>query len=59
MTELGPFRLPQPETGIPTEVWERVVTARGQVEAEGAPKPPPDVLALVEGVRQMQEMRGG
>jgi len=57
VTELGPFRLPQLETGIPTEVWERVVTARGQAEGEAAPKPPPDVLALVE-EREAARARG-
>ena len=46
MTELGPFRMPEPQTGMPPEVWERVRAT--QVEAEGAPEPSPEVLALVE-----------
>jgi len=57
VTELGSFRLPQPETGIPTEVWERVLMARAQAEAEGVRKPPPEVLALVE-AREAARARG-
>ena len=44
VTELGPFQMPEPQTGIPPEVWERVQAA----QAEAAPEPPPEVLALVE-----------
>ncbi len=46
MTGLGPFGIPEPQTGIPPEVWERVRATN--VEAEGAPEPSPEVLALVE-----------
>jgi hypothetical protein len=46
ITELGPFHMPEPQAGIPPEVWERVQAA--QAEAKAAPEPPPEVLALVE-----------
>ncbi len=46
ITELGPFRVPSPEDGIPPGVWERVRAT--QVEAEGTVEPSPEVLALVE-----------
>jgi hypothetical protein len=44
VTELGPFQMPEPQIGIPPQVWERVQTA----QAEAPPEPPPEVLALVE-----------
>ncbi len=46
IAELGPFQMPEPETGIPPEVWERVQAARKEVEP--APEPPLEVIALVE-----------
>jgi hypothetical protein len=44
--ELGPFQRPEPQSGVPPEVWKRVVTARSK--AQVAPEPPSEVLALVE-----------
>jgi hypothetical protein len=48
VTDLGAFRMAEPDEGIPGEVWERVVAARDQAEAEAASQPPPEVLSLVE-----------
>jgi len=45
VSELGPFQRPEPQAGIPSEVWERVLAARRD---EVAPAPSSDVLALVE-----------
>lgn len=48
--ELGPFVLPEPQAGIPVDVWERVEAAHiaAQDQEEQAARPPADVLALVE-----------
>ncbi|MFQ5885981.1 MAG: cysteinyl-tRNA synthetase [Anaerolineae bacterium] len=46
VTELGPFQMPEPETGIPTEVWEKVQAA--QAQAQSISEPPLEVVALVE-----------
>ena len=46
ITELGPFRMPEPQTGLPIEVWERAQAVHA--EALSAPEPPPEVLTLVE-----------
>jgi len=43
--ELGPFQQPEPEAGIPPDVWKKVVAAR---RAKVAPEPSSEVLALVE-----------
>lgn len=48
VTELGPFRMAEPDEGIPVDVWERVVAARDQAQAQAASQPPPEVLSLVE-----------
>ena len=48
MSDLGPFRLPEPQVGIPDEVWERVQAAQTGAQTEVASGPPPEVLALVE-----------
>jgi hypothetical protein len=55
ISELGPFRTPEPETGIPPEVWQRVEAA--QTEAEAASQPPSEVLALVEEREAARERR--
>jgi cyanophycinase-like exopeptidase len=47
-TELGSFHVPEPGTGIPPEVWERVQAAHAEAQGQVAPEPSPDVLALVE-----------
>lgn len=43
---LGPFQMPEPQSGIPAEVWQQVRAA--EAEAEAAPEPPVEVLALAE-----------
>jgi len=48
MAELGPFQIPEPEKGIPSEVWQRVLAAQDQVEVEVSGEPPPEVMALVD-----------
>jgi len=48
IAELGPFHMPEPQTGIPPEVWERVQAIQALAEAETAREPPPEVLTLVE-----------
>lgn len=48
ITELGPFRLPEPKEGIPATVWERAEAATVGATAESAAQPPPGVLALLE-----------
>lgn len=44
ITELGAFRIPPPQEGIPAEVWQRVQAAQTAV----APQPPTEVLALAQ-----------
>jgi hypothetical protein len=46
--ELGPFEPPQPETGIPEDVWKLALAAEGETEETSAPGPSAEVLALVE-----------
>jgi cyanophycinase-like exopeptidase len=48
ITELGPFRLPEPKEGILATVWERAEAAPARATAESAAQPPPGVLALLE-----------
>ena len=50
LAELGPFRMPAPEEGIPPQVWQQVLAAEAQPPAEppSPSEPPPEVLALVE-----------
>lgn len=43
---LGPFRRPEPASGISTAVWEEVLAA--QAQAKVRPQPPAEVLVLVE-----------
>lgn len=57
LTELGPFRTPAPEEGIPPEVWQRVLETEAQPSSEPPPKPPPEVLALVEQRQAARERR--
>ena len=46
--ELGAFRMPEPQEGIPAEVWQRVRAALAEAQASNAPQPPAPVLALVQ-----------
>jgi hypothetical protein len=48
ISELGPFHLPEPQTGLPPEVWASVQTAQAEVQTAPAPELSPDVLALLE-----------
>jgi hypothetical protein len=48
ISELGPFRLPSAEEGIPHDVWEQVLAAKSELEERKAPEPPDEVLALLE-----------
>lgn len=58
ITELGPFRSPAPETIVPQSVWEQVQQAHAKKQADAAPAPPAEVLALVkqrQSARQQQD----
>lgn len=46
LSELGPFSIPDPATGLPPEVWAEAQAARYQTDTP--PQPPAEVLALVE-----------
>jgi hypothetical protein len=48
MSDLGPFRVAEPRVGIPDEVWGRVQVAQIEAQAEEAPQPSAEVLALVQ-----------
>jgi len=48
ITELGPFRNTEPQSGIPAQVWERVRDARHMAADVLTPQPPQEVLSLVE-----------
>jgi cyanophycinase-like exopeptidase len=46
LSELGPFQKPEPQAGIPPQVWKKVLAARS--EAKVAHELSSEVLALVE-----------
>lgn len=47
--ELGPFHLPEPETGIPAGIWAQVQQAQVETAVnQDKPRPSPEVIALVE-----------
>lgn len=48
MAELGPFQMPDPEAGLPLEVWGRALAAAAKSREEAVPEPPQEVLALVQ-----------
>jgi cyanophycinase-like exopeptidase len=48
LTALGAFRMPNPQEGIPAEVWQRVQAAQAQAQTAVAPQPPVEVLALAQ-----------
>lgn len=48
ISELGAFRVPDPEQGIPPVVWQRAQVAQAEARAALALQPPVDVLALVQ-----------
>jgi cyanophycinase-like exopeptidase len=49
ITALGAFRMPDPQEGIPTEVWQRVRAVRAEEPPTVASQPPMEVLALTQG----------
>ncbi len=60
LAQLGPFQLPQPGSGLPTEVWQRAIQAQHSVaEPPLPPLPDPSVeaLALVEARQQARAQR--
>lgn len=48
ITELGQFSMPEPQTGIPQEVWEQVSSAQAEASDEIAIPIPSQVMALVQ-----------
>ena len=48
VVELGPFRLPASEEGIPQDIWEQALAADSALSEELTIEPPPEVLSLVE-----------
>lgn len=56
LSELGPFRLPDPALGIPPEVWAEAQAALSEPET-APPEPPAEVLALVEERHQARTQR--
>jgi cyanophycinase-like exopeptidase len=48
VTQLGPFHMPEPRTGIPPEVWQDAQAVQAETPAMVAPEPSSEVLALVE-----------
>lgn len=49
LTELGPFRLPEPSTGLPAEVWQQVIQAdQSPPPIPSPPEPPAEVVAMVK-----------
>jgi len=58
ISELGPFRLPAPEEGIPQDIWEQALAAQREMDEYRRPEPPTLVLGLVEereGARARQD----
>ncbi len=48
ISHLGPFHVPEPQTGIPPQVWQRVLAARAKRANVIEATPSPEVLAIVE-----------
>ncbi len=46
--ELGRFRQPGLDFGLPAGVWEEVRSAQARAQSEALPRPSPEVMALVE-----------
>ena len=55
LTELGPYRLPEPGAGIPAAIWQQVMDAAAAETA--ALEPPPQVLELASRRQQARERR--
>ncbi|GAB4532600.1 MAG: hypothetical protein Kow0063_13420 [Anaerolineae bacterium] len=48
ITELGPFRIPEPGAGLPPQIWLRARESAPEESGIAAPEPGPEVLALLE-----------
>jgi hypothetical protein len=48
VSSLGPFYIPEPQAGLPPEVWQCVQAAQDQATATEVGQPSAEVLALVE-----------
>jgi hypothetical protein len=48
ISELGSFQLPEPESGVPEDVWQQVLSADRESRQDLHAEPSPEVLALVE-----------
>jgi hypothetical protein len=55
--ELGPFRQPDPEFGLPAGVWEEVKSAQARAQSASVGSPSPEVMALVERRERAREGR--
>lgn len=55
LSELGPYRLPEPGSGIPAAIWQQVVEAAAAETP--AVKPPLEVLELASRRQQARERR--
>ncbi len=47
-SELGDLHVPDPRSGIPEDVWARVLAAEGESQEEQDREPTPEVLSLLE-----------
>jgi hypothetical protein len=48
ISEVGTFQLPEPESGIPEDVWKQVLAADNESRQDLNAEPSPEILALVE-----------
>lgn len=48
ISALGAFKMPQPESIIPLEIWRRVQQAQQTQADDSVPEPPPQVVELVK-----------
>ena len=48
IAELGPFKRIEPQSGIPSSIWERVLAAQSEARAAATPSPSSEVLSQVE-----------
>ncbi|MFC2045255.1 cysteinyl-tRNA synthetase [Chloroflexota bacterium] len=48
ITELGPFQEVEPQSGIPPDIWQRVLSTRAEPAARAPEQLPDEILALVQ-----------
>jgi hypothetical protein len=48
LTELGPYRRPEPEAGIPGPIWHQVAAAFATQQAPASQEPPEDVMRRLQ-----------